>query len=170
MNVDKHQASGITQYTKQAAVCWHSVQFHDMSFTSLIIWTNATEWSTWILIFQHKSVPLGSFGCVSLFPQVDHFCLFGLCLHSPARILSPSVPYSPQAEELVDHAEMVDGFGHLRWMRDSLTRSDGSSIGQLNQTEINLKILQEDLKAVHTVHISWSSTQGHMTCWSAWTS
>ena len=98
--------------------------------------------------------PLGSFGCVSLFPQVDHFCLFGLCLHSPARILSPSVPYSPQAEELVDHAEMVDGFGHLRWMRDSLTRSDGSSIGQLNQTEINLKILQEDLKAVHTVHIS----------------
>ena len=111
MNVDKHQASGITQYTKQAAVCWHSVQFHDMSylismllvhehatetswintwtitilsfsFTSPIIWTNATEWSTWILIFhQHKSVPVGSFGCVSLFPQSRPFLSF--------RTLSP---------------------------------------------------------------------------------
>ena len=114
MNVDKHQASRITQQTKHAAVLWHSVQFHDMSYliSMLLVHEHKTE-TSWIntrttcvailplsfMIYvshhvdkcywmidlaSHKSVPLGVFPCFLKVDWVDRLCLFRF-----SHILSP---------------------------------------------------------------------------------
>lgn len=121
-----------------------------LSLSFMIYVSHHVDKCYWMIdLASHKSVPLGVFPCFLKVDWVDRLCLFRSS-HILIRFvsilrrlvsyphLSPSIPYSPQAEELVDHAEMIDGFGHLWWMRDrSDTRKwhEVTGVRQLMATE-----------------------------------